>query len=611
MPEEAPGPFWRRKGRGKRPGTGRAGYVTGADIDEILARADVEGPIPGPEDAATEVPPRPPEGLTLAEQARLRQVLAELAGRRREALRLYQPMPLQDAFHASNAGERVIRGGNRGGKTLAAAVEVARALTGQDPHRKYPRTDGRCIAVGKDLLHCSKVMYRKLFRKGAFKVIRDLGTGRWRAVLPVVDDDRIDEAREAPPLIPSRFYDRRKISWENKKEGIPKTIPMKNGWEITFFSSIGEPMQGWDADLAWFDEEIEHPAWYPETQARLIDRRKFDAAAGKVVGGKFIWSATPQAGTQVLYDLSNRAAECKDEPNPPIEEFHVTLLGNTYLTQEAKDEFIAKFAGNEDEIRIRVHGDFALLGMRVYPEFMPKGAHGRAAFPIPDDWTRYIAVDPGRQVCAILFAAVPPPGSPLAGKIVLYDELYIKKCSAKKFAEGLKAKLAVQDIQAAIIDHRAGRVTEIGSGRTVEEQYSAALKEAGVKFVRTGHAFTWGSDDVSGGIEAVRQGLAIVDGESAKWIVLWERLPNLIWEAERYSYKKHGPTGVVQDEPIKLNDHLMDCWRYLAMAGLKYVRPKTRATRRGYTAEALRAKKEREAHRRMRGAEHGESIRVG
>jgi hypothetical protein len=242
---------------------------------------------------------------------------------------------------------------------------------------------------------------------------------------------------------------------------------------------------------------------------------------------------------------------------------------------------------------------------------MPKGVHGRAAFPVPDDWCRYIAIDPGRQVCAILFAAVPPPSSPMAGKVVLYDELYIKKCSAKKFAETLKTKLVHQDIQAAIIDHRAGRVTEIGSGKTVEEQYSAALKEAGVKFVKTGHNFTWGSDDVSGGIEAVRQGLAIVDGEPAKWIVIWERLPSLIWEAERYSYKKHGPSGVVQDEPIKLNDHLMDCWRYLAMASLRYVRPAKKKSRRGYTAEALAAKKEREAYRKMRDNGFGESIRVG
>ena len=44
-----------------------------------------------------------------------------------------------------------------------------------------------------------------------------------------------------------------------------------------------------------------------------------------------------------------------------------------------------------------------------------------------------------------------------------------------------------------------------------------------------------------------------------------EKVPNLLWEMERYSYRKL-PSGVVTDEPIKLNDHACDCLRYLFMA---------------------------------------------
>jgi len=36
--------------------------------------------------------------------------------------------------------------------TLAAAIEVARALTGQDPYGKYPKREGRAFLIGKDAL---------------------------------------------------------------------------------------------------------------------------------------------------------------------------------------------------------------------------------------------------------------------------------------------------------------------------------------------------------------------------------------------------------------------------------------------------------------------------
>ena len=117
-----------------------------------------------------------------------RRILAEVARRETEALRLYRPMATQQAFHESHANERIFYGGNQVGKTLAAAVEVARAITGCDPYGKYPKTDGICYAVGKDGRHIGRVLYKKLFKPGAFQIIKDLETGKWRSALPGVDD---------------------------------------------------------------------------------------------------------------------------------------------------------------------------------------------------------------------------------------------------------------------------------------------------------------------------------------------------------------------------------------------------------------------------------------
>lgn len=548
--------------------------------------------------------------LSTSEKLLARRILSEVARRKMEALRIYEPMPIQAAFHASNADERVIRGGNRGGKTVPAMVEIARALTGQDPYDKYPKTDGIAYLVGKDERHIARVLYKRLFKPGAFEIIKDVETGKWRPALPIVDDDREDEKRKAPPLVPQRFYSPKAISWRNKREGVPSIIRLKNGWEVHFFSSLGEPSQGVAVDLVAFDEEIEHPQWYPEMSARLIDCHKKNATTGKRKSGKFIWSATPQAGTQVLYELCERAAACKGDSDPMVEDFHLTLLENKYLSDESKQDFIRKLEGNEDEIGVRVYGDFALMGRKVYPEFTPLGVHGMQSFEIPPDWTRYIAVDPGRQVCAVLFAAVPPPSDPRSDKVFLYDELYIKRASAQVFAERLKNKVhpTGQRIRAALIDHRAGRQTEIGSGKTVEQQYVEALMGVGVSFEVGGSTFLWASDDVTAGIESVRAGLHVVDGQSSKWIVFHDKCPWLCWEAKKYAYKKNVKEDIPTDKPIEINDHQMDNWRYLAMANLKWHKPRPgKGVSSGYTVEALRKKHEK----KMRNSGWGKSVKVG
>lgn len=602
LPDPEPHDKPRRKRRviGEAPKPKRVAY----------ARPDPE-PIIDEPDWRVEVPDEEGDGgsgLTARQRADLKATLAEIANREREALRIFCPMEEQERFFASDAGERVVLGGNRGGKTTTTVVEIARATTGQDPYGKYPERDGVALLVGQDLQHCSKVFYKKLFKKGAIRVIRDLETGAWRTYRPDSPSDlaRPADVRLSPPLIPARFYDYDRIAWENKKDEIPKTIPLKNGWTIHFFSSKGAPPQGWDVDLVVFDEEIEHPLWYPEMAARLLDRRTVDPATGRPKSGKFIWSATPQAGTQQLYDLKVRADAQRAEeadafergeipPPPTIECYALGLLGNQFLAQSAKDDLIAKFAASPDEYAVRVEGKFALLGMRVYGEFAPKGVHGIEPFPVPENWCRYAAIDPGRQVCAVLFVAIPPPDHAMAGQKVLYDELYIRKCDAVLFAKAMKEKIGDQVIENWWIDHHAGRIVEIASGKSIEQQYSEELRKLKVGCARSDNKFSWGSDDVQGGLAAVHKGLHIIDGRS-EWVVMKDKCPNLLWEAERYSNKKL-PSGVITDEPIKLNDHLMDCWRYLAQARLAYVRPRRRTQAIGYTNQALAAKRERAKHR--------------
>lgn len=485
----------------------------------------------------------------------MRRIVTELASRRMESLKLYQPMPLQAGFHASMAKERILRGGNRSGKTLSAAVEVARAVTGQDPWKRYPEKGGICYCVGFDGRHVGQTMWKKLARAGAFKIIRDLRTKKWRAFFPNDPEDarRAHLAKAAPPLIPNRMIE--SISWFLKKENQPQVVKLVNGWELHFFSGNAKPPQGSTCHLGWFDEEIADGEWYNEIAARLVDEN-----------GWFIWSATPQAGTDQLYNLHERAEEqvVKDTKPRTVEEFVVHINENVHMTDEQRTAFIDKL--DEDSRDIRVAGEFAGIH-RVFPEYNPK-YHEVEFRDIPDTWTRYIGIDPGRQVCAALFLAVPPPtDTDNKDQFYLYDELYIKDCDAVQFGRSMKEKCDGQHFRAFIIDPNEAPKHDTGGGLTIEEQYRKQLQIHSVKSELTGSGFLMGDDNRRGAFEAIRLMLKKQPTNSSWTIpsalrVIAERCPNFIWEIKHLKYKKIA--NIVTDDPDeRKRTHLIACLRYL------------------------------------------------
>lgn len=509
--------------------------------------------------------------------------MEELARRKIEALNLYEPLPVAQQFHECTASERIVRGSNRASKTLTTHVELARAVLNQDPYKKYPKKDGRSFLVGYRNKELGEVNYRKLFRIGAFKIIRDDKTKEWRTYRPWQDYDRDNKhlARPAPALIPARYH--HPIAWESKKENIPASVKFVNGWELNFFSSQGAPPTGSDIDIAVFDEEMENPNWYPEISARLVDR-----------GGKFVWGATPQAGTEQLYDLCESAQDQRGRTKPRTVEFFMSMADNKYLTDDVKQEIREKYENDPTQYSIRIEGEFAVISFKFYPEFH-EAIHGVNSFPIPSDWTRYAITDPGHQPCSVLFIATPPPDTlpEFVGRKYIYDELVIPNCNATIYGREMARKCGSQQFQAFIIDGRAGRITDMGSGRTLEEQYSVALKQNKVSSVSTGHGFMWGSDDTNGRAESVRQWLQIGPEGHPTLHYFKDVLKVFPKQMIRYHYHKVG--GQITDKPRKKNDHLVDCVSYGAAFGCPYRKPKVAKTeaQESRAMKAIKAKNDR------------------
>lgn len=508
--------------------------------------------------------------LSITESVRFLQTMQELMNRANEALNLYRPLPIQDEFHRSMASERILRGGNRSGKTCSAMVELARCATGQDPYNKYPKENAIIFVIGYDHNHIGRVIYPYLFKPGAFKIIKDLRSGHWRSFRPWEREDRLREAeaKPSPPLIPPRFI--AKFAYETKAKDIFQRVLLTNGTVIFGLSSKGNPPQGNPCDLYLIDEDLEREDFIDEAQARLPDRK-----------GRLVWSALPHSKNLALATLSERAAEEAGNPNPDIEEFVLTFSGNPHIDPDEKRKQLKRW--DEETQATRDRGEFSINNWIVYDSFDWK-MHG-LLLPggVPDNWTRYVIVDPGRQVCAVSFFTCPPPT--VGDFVCLYKELYLKRCTADLFGKSMAQESTGEDYEAFIIDTSGSRIQEIGTGVSIEHQYSDALRRHKVKCRRTGHQFLHSvaeAGSVMAGVEAFRDYLRVRQDGTPRFRARMgepnpaQYLPNFYYEIRHYHHRRirdveSGGHRILDEPDERKNSHIMACLRYCALFRPRYV----------------------------------------
>lgn len=447
-------------------------------------------------------------------------------------------------------------------------MEDAWAATGTHPiDGKYPKENGNLIIIGQNWKHVGLVIVPYLFKAGAFKIIKD--DKNWRAFDPVADADRVAEAKPAPPLIPPRMI--KSQSWLLKSAGYLNSCELVNGWTIYCFSSEGDPPQGFQADRVHIDEDLANEQWVPEMQARLADRK-----------GRFCWSAMPHSKNEALIGLNERCDKAEEEGTHDIQRHVLRFLDNPHIDQNEKRKMIERWSAlGEDVLRQRAEGEFVTDSLLVYPTFNPF-VHGK---PVPEveenqneppaSWTRYAIVDPGHAVTAVMFVAVPPSED----YFLIYDELYLKNCNALIFAKEFARKVVGRVFYAFIIDAHGGRLTDIGSGKTPQEQYSSHLAELGVSSEVTGHSFIPGADDIQAGLEAARLAMHIRPSGSTGLRYIRSRCGNFEKEMKRYKKKVQyiAGTAVTTDEPNKRGSfHLVDCLRYIAAYQPRFHKHKTK-----------------------------------
>lgn len=549
----------------------------------------------------------------------LRKVVRAAMERECEALRLYEPMHYQKQFHECVAKLCIIQKGNRTGGSLALMAEVARAVTAQDPHNKYPKENGRAVVLGYGEKHIGRVFHKYLFEPGAFKIIRDLETKKWRTFRPWTiaeggDEERKSEARPAPPLIPRRYI--KSIAWEKRSEKVFSVVTFTTGWELHAMNSSGDPgqAQGFDANLYAIDEDLATGGWYEEAVGRIA-----------ACDGLLRWSALPHARNNDLIELLDLAEDERVKPNPKAVTVRASILDNKYISKKSVEESIEAWkAKGEDVYRKRVMGEIAIDNILMYPNYnrrihagirregetesvLQKILRERQGQP-PDDWTRYQVVDPGHTVCAVLFFAVPPPE--ISRQKVCYQEAYIRQATAAMYGEALDLYAKDKVFEKFIIDMHGAAISSAAEGIATLQYYVAELVKRRMSSEQTGMNFAAGCDEIKFREEALRNWLAIERDGQPTILIVSENCPNLCIEIERFRKKTVRIGG--RDMPLdegnrRANTHAVECLEMAAADGLEYVPRRSHSVEPSWVERVLALEAKRNRNQRHMAATFGGS----
>ena len=316
-----------------------------------------------------------------------------------------------------------------------------------------------------------------------------------------------------------------KIVWHNVGEETPKEIRLKNGVAIEFkaFEQGREKFQGRAVDGIYQDEQCTHNALaiFQEMQARLEKPDSF-----------FAGSLTPIIPQPWLEDIATTGKK-------QHEVFYANLNDNRksrggHLEDSVIDGLIAEWPLEVQATRIE--GRFASFFGAVYKTF-DKGIHVCEPFTIPDGWRKFRGIDFGfNNPFGVLWAALSDDNV-----WVIYAEHYKSQETLRYHSERIHAYGNGDRYEATYADHDA--------------QGRRELQELGIETTPARKA-------VNDGIEKVQQALK-VQANGKPRLRIFKSCHNLIRELGGYRYPDGTDSKDPKDEPLKVNDHLVDALRYV------------------------------------------------
>ena len=492
-------------------------------------------------------------------------------------LKVYRPTPAQLPFHESGSSQNLVRGGKRAGKTIAAAMEFASRVLGvpitrpdgtkiplryPKPTKKNPRL---YWVIGFDIKHIGQTIYHRLFSPGlgcGFRVVTDKATGQWKAWSRNDEPEREEESVLSPPLIGDHLIVPGSWHMESAAGNIFNSVRLTNGATICAYASTGDHAKQGDAvDGIWIDEDVVAAEFVKEWDDRRISTR-----------GWLIWSVWPHVANWALVKKIQEAKRLEEAPPEGQYIRAFTLIGseNPFSSREGITEALDEM-GDEDEIAHRDRGDIeGLLGsIRIY-DYGPnihaiKAKELTSPKPenvyqllcsilnrfgrLPQEWTRYLAIDPSNTRTACLVGVVPPPEWErfnLGKRLIIEKELILRRHTPQMLAETLVNQWGQDRFEAFIMDNQIGRQTTVGNDVTVFESYGRQFAKVGFMSRLTKSSFMSGCKDKQKRRRTVRD---LMEPNNEGWPTL------LLIESKTTATQKE--FGTFQKKRMKINDRMV------------------------------------------------------
>jgi PBSX family phage terminase large subunit len=287
---------------------------------------------------------------------------------------------IHQKFHETTKIGRLLRGGNRSGKSVAGVVESVWRATGKHPFQTTHEipTRGRIVTVDVD--------------SGLEQIIKPL-LQQWTPPSELVNG-----------------------SWEDSFNSRKKIMKFRNGStiDIKTHQQDVESFAGVPLHYCWFDEECPK-AIFDECRLRLID-----------YNGCWFMTMTPVEGQDWIFDRFIVTS------SKNVEMFEVDITDNPHLNKQALailDEDL-----DEDQKAVRQKGLFVPRGGLVLREFKYDRHVIESNSAIPDSWSLYVSIDHGyNNPTAILWHGVSP-----RGEVVTFREHYKNRLVIKQHVERIK-----------------------------------------------------------------------------------------------------------------------------------------------------------------------------
>ncbi|MBM3273874.1 MAG: hypothetical protein FJZ00_01880 [Candidatus Sericytochromatia bacterium] len=245
--------------------------------------------------------------------------------------------------------------------------------------------------------------------------------------------------------------------------------------------------------------------------------------------------------------------ECWENRNGVV----VLKVHHTADPGKRSDEWIeresAKYGGRKSAFwRSEYDIDFgARRGGLVFSIFSPD-RHCIPPFDVPEEWPKYRVIDPGfRNACACAWFTVDYDGN-----MLLYRELYKQGWKIEALASSIKALSARERYEMTLIDPSAFAKTLAGGGRSVSDLFI----ENGVP-VSPAYRASHKKDQFFPLNE-----LLVPRENGEPCFKVFNSCETFIAEMLQYRWKEARDDGFEPEEPVKVDDHLIDCVLYMAAA---------------------------------------------